>query len=1274
MNFGTRISTLASMGQCAAAYAALGTFLLATGVAGCNSPELEEQVAVGRHAAALTLTDENARVLGFENANDWSNDAGLSSQKTEGSSSLAVAVSGWTEVTSIPLSTLGAVADNLSIDVLLPAATTWGEVRVVLKVPSQGEHYRDLGGVPLADRGAGSFHTLGFSIPADLQAKLAQSYSDLTVTVIVNGPSGQYLLDRLFVGQDASVPPGGGGGPSGPTLALSLPQGVSLEQVVLGATNGLGVADRVQVSPPASTVTNAGAVETNIGVDAHVGNVVSAAPLTLRDRAVVHGNVTTDEPVTYQNEETITVDGAIVEDATLGPPTSVTRVLEFPPAAPGIHLEPNQPPLSIAPGSYGPVEVKQGSQINLSAGEYYFDSLAIHPGARLSITSGDQAVLVYVRTFFDFKGIYELTGSPADVFFGVLGSGQVSLEAPLSATLVAPNASLRFAPLNPGEFAGSFFADSIYQAEPGLTITHVPFRHWGRVFGPVPKAECVTVQNAVTRSARFTYENQLETSTIVPHGPRNHVTPTPPPGFEPPTEFLPGVHSYWVAFEGDEVVWQLDVFRAVATLDLPRCELDDFPTTLRDPDLPVDSISVSRPNSVVLADSIPDRPPVTEFPPIGSQPVSALGFTGTVPFTLQLTELRPRPDGAFASLDVDALVTLDGVTRERDLWDCGGIGEGCIIGPIPIDERFTIEPANPDLVSVRIRIIERDTFGDDVEVDVSFTVNPKTGEMNRDSKCALAGDGWGVCWDFFTTQPPPAADFRPVICATFAANFFDSGFGEDHLPGRLLQHVPASFARAELRTSWDGATVWSGYLDANGCIPVHPETDHVLASALAFPASSSDAEVRLAFEPRFCRAPDGVAFADPPNDDSECLAAGGILWNVIEVTSGFSAVLQNDVLVPGVTNVSAKATRIPTFSAVLPRLPAVQGWVFPLHVNNLADQSAAGGGPRLDDVSRVAAASTQILRTDDAGIVAGRYEVIANDACPSRHPDIVGDACVTGGVLWMGPGKLGFTDENLRQTRWKYVLAHEAGHLIQQRAIGSPGSTGYEFSNIPPGCPPSNQVTNASGNVVCADPPGTDALCRCDHVEQSNKLHCLQSLETPGSAQLEGFGQFYASKIWNRRAEPDCTFVYYKEFLDQQCRSAECSTVTPAQPSRFDSLQRSIPPVAVSCATPPRWRNNFCAVATLGTEIDWMAFFWRLHGGSGVTLSMADINDVYLRACLAECAQRPTAPGCMLGRCVNDQAWDELETAATEAFGLGSPKQQHFANSGLAAGVSLAIP
>ena len=66
-----------------------------------------------------------------------------------------------------------------------------------------------------------------------------------------------------------------------------------------------------------------------------------------------------------------------------------------------------------------------------------------------------------------------------------------------------------------------------------------------------------------------------------------------------------------------------------------------------------------------------------------------------------------------------------------------------------------------------------------------------------------------------------------------------------------------------------------------------------------------------------------------------------------------------------------------------------------------------------------------------------------------------------------------------------------------------------------------------------------------------NKQHCLQSLETSGSAQIEGFAQFYASKIFNNRADSDCTFVYYKEFVDQVCRSEECVGWAPAAPSQF---------------------------------------------------------------------------------------------------------------------------
>lgn len=196
---------------------------------------------------------------------------------------------------------------------------------------------------------------------------------------------------------------------------------------------------------------------------------------------------------------------------------------------------------------------------------------------------------------------------------------------------------------------------------------------------------------------------------------------------------------------------------------------------------------------------------------------------------------------------------------------------------------------------------------------------------------------------------------------------------------------------------------------------------------------------------------------------------------------------------------------------------------------------------------------------------------------------------------------------------------------------------------------------------MCADPQGTDAMCRCDHVESANKLHCLQSLERTGAAQGEGFAQFYAAKIFNQRSESDCTFVYYKEFVDQTCRSEECINWTPAAPSQFAQLIRSQPPLAVGCADPPRWRNNFCGVADFGTELDWMAFYWQLHAGPGAgdLFSMGDIYGVYTTACG--------------GACNADEPWDDLQDAANTLFGVGSPRADRFAGSGETAGVSLNV-
>src|SRR5690606_10952472 len=155
-----------------------------------------------RVSQQLTLSTNAARVLGFESAADWSVADSLSATHSEGESSVILGANGWTETTSIALATLGDAAEAFSVDIWLPLSTTWGEVRLILKLPSQSEPYRDLGGQPLAGLGANNFHTLTFAVPSDLRTKLAASYSDLTFTVVVNAPSGDYLLDRLDVGQD----------------------------------------------------------------------------------------------------------------------------------------------------------------------------------------------------------------------------------------------------------------------------------------------------------------------------------------------------------------------------------------------------------------------------------------------------------------------------------------------------------------------------------------------------------------------------------------------------------------------------------------------------------------------------------------------------------------------------------------------------------------------------------------------------------------------------------------------------------------------------------------------------------------------------------------------------------------------------------------------------------------------------------------------------------------------------------------------------------------
>jgi hypothetical protein len=110
--------------------------------------------------------------------------------------------------------------------------------------------------------------------------------------------------------------------------------------------------------------------------------------------------------------------------------------------------------------------------------------------------------------------------------------------------------------------------------------------------------------------------------------------------------------------------------------------------------------------------------------------------------------------------------------------------------------------------------------------------------------------------------------------------------------------------------------------------------------------------------------------------------------------------------------------------------------------------------------------------------------------------------------------------------RWKFVIGHEFGHMIQDRA-GVGLENPYFF------LPGTNTIANG---ISDPDPVSAAALAACncslvDHPLYSG--HCLQSMEVSESAQGEAFGHFIGARLWNYTPEDDdydgtCSFSYYK--------------------------------------------------------------------------------------------------------------------------------------------------
>src|SRR6478735_1664271 len=343
------------------------------------------------------MTVDQTRVLGFESpTTDWSSNNGstvsASTVASEGSGSLSVLPNGYTQISSIAIAAPGSAAATATFDLKVPQAVPWGEVRLIVKAPSQGHYWSDLGGKQLAQLAPGDFRSVSFPLPQGVQNALNSNASDLTFMIVLNSPSGigAFLIDNLDVGGDSQPPV-----PSGPKVfSMVAPCDTDLAAVLVSGTERLVVDDRSTLGAPGQLAVVAvgdGGLEFGAGVQAKV-DVFSVGEMDLlRSQAHVFGRITAAGTVVKQ-DGSVVVDGSVLEGSST-PVTSTSWSLAWPENSAGnLSLPPDSPNLAVSPGTYGVIHAYSRATLTLTSGSYFVDSLVLEPEVHFRVNANSGPV------------------------------------------------------------------------------------------------------------------------------------------------------------------------------------------------------------------------------------------------------------------------------------------------------------------------------------------------------------------------------------------------------------------------------------------------------------------------------------------------------------------------------------------------------------------------------------------------------------------------------------------------------------------------------------------------------------------------------------------------------------------------------------------------------------------------------------------------------------------------------------------------------------------
>jgi hypothetical protein len=589
-----------------------------------------------------------------------------------------------------------------------------------------------------------------------------------------------------------------------------------------------------------------------------------------------------------------------------------------------------------------------------------------------------------------------------------------------------------------------------------------------RMLNVHPILKCVRRYTAPQGAALFGYENQSPVAVVIPHGPKNRLIPETI--IAPPREFEPGIHDreFFVPFDlGATMIWELAGEQAIATGSSTPCELGDVPVG-QEPKPPPPLVPIDRPTvsfEAIVDGLAPEVPSVTYLPaPIhGSVRGPEAGNTsneeaGPAPFTFTVHSLN-FDDGEGACGSVDPFVNHLIINGQ----DFGESNSGTV--QVARDRRT---------LHVTVDVDDADSFlclGDEDLRVYELNIDLFTGASNT---CV---DGGRMC---FSATPIAS----PEVCLGWKAQFEDAGpwdgiASEDFLANKELLLVPASFARYNFKMENASGVLFDrgGVLDKDGCIPGPklPIRSHWQLG--------TDLRIIARLISQHCLDPAGT---DCPETGSPPVPSGA---NVL--------VRQGNATGPA-EHCLARAED-PT------KLPPFPCFGFPIDWTDMPPTGTLLGIFREnDEITRASAVISHLFKREDetnggqgiaTALIDRRFalgdpnqnpdgqkvvEVLMNtsclftDPCPPNETRVT--SCGGGTQLRIEP------DGVLASVRrFKNVIAHEFGHMIQANGMG--------LLNFNRGC----------GAGVSGQP----TLCRCEHVPFDQETHCVQSREETNTAHHE---------------------------------------------------------------------------------------------------------------------------------------------------------------------------